>query len=158
METKTKWTPTEIAADRAFHARRLADLTLDQATEALAPWLKKPWQTRANLSAYEAQRLPEKSGGRRRREFDTDLIWAMCQVYNVSPLWFFIPPNQAKEIAIGGTTVSPLELQPTLLLSLRDYHMNLLERGFDRQQATSVIRAWFQEIEAQMAQLERAQS
>lgn len=88
MDQATSITPNQIVAFRLQLARRMAELTQDEAAELLEPYLGTRW-SKASFSAAERSAV----GGERVRRFSADEIVAFAMAFELPVTWFFLPPS-----------------------------------------------------------------
>lgn len=80
-------TPNQVVAHNLALARQHANLTQDQAAEALEPYLGRRW-SKASLSQAERS-----VAGKVISKFDADEIVAFARAFNLPIAWFFMPPH-----------------------------------------------------------------
>ncbi len=81
------FTPNQVVAHNLALARHHANLTQDQAAEALEPYLGRRW-SKASLSQAERS-----VAGKVISKFDADEIVAFARAFNLPIAWFFMPPH-----------------------------------------------------------------
>jgi transcriptional regulator with XRE-family HTH domain len=79
-------TPNQVIAFNLARAREMKGWTLNEAAEALEPYVGSRW-SKANLSAAERSIT-----GERIRNFDADEIVAFARAFEVPIAFFFLPP------------------------------------------------------------------
>jgi transcriptional regulator with XRE-family HTH domain len=92
-------TANQLVAYNLRRARKLRDLTQEQAAERLEPYLGRKW-SKAVFSAAETSVESD-----RVREFSADELLAFTAAFNLPLAWFFIPPEEAElraPVTMGG--------------------------------------------------------
>lgn len=111
-------TPSQIVAKNLRRARReLRDehrpdpISQEKAGTMLAPFLGKDWQDRQNDEGAMAAKLTisawersEQSDNPRAHKFTVEELVALSLAFDVSPLWFLLPPEDEVDAA---TTIAP---------------------------------------------------
>jgi transcriptional regulator with XRE-family HTH domain len=151
LENQRSYTPNQVVAYNLKRARTLRGLTLDETALRLTKYVGETW-TRANLSALERSQ----TGGRPRR-FETHDLVIYALVFDLSPLWFLMPPPHASKIALQdakGKVTETLDTGEYIdLLFFRgwvDVHDRLEElppeqRGHAREQQAGVLDLYMRE-------------
>lgn len=155
------FTPNQVVAHNLALIRRRRKLSLEKAVERLEPYVGTKW-ARENLSAMERSVT-----GKRPREFDAGLLIAFARAFDVSPLWFLLPPAEASEIDApnplaeqpprrGGTRekqpFTPDDLVDLVLFrGWTDMHERLAEPGAHRGKALEAQRALLDSFVAEAA-------
>jgi len=94
VEKQRTYTPNQVVAYNLKRARTLRGWTLDVTAEKFAPYVGRKW-SRTNMSNLERS-----AAGERPRRFETHALVIYGLVFDLSPLWFLIPPPHVSKIVL----------------------------------------------------------
>ena len=90
---ETRWTASQLVAFNLTRARRKAEMTQQEAADAISRYTESEW-TQATVATAEGS-----VSGTRIRQFNPSELLAFCFAFDVPIGWFFMPPPSESDYA-----------------------------------------------------------